>query len=238
MYPNARSSRLTVKEFLGEKFYCCWLLIVGERKMKSSSRLLPPVQTQTRKIITVKAIHSPQGLATLVPVKQEITLVPFDQSTVKCEGAAVGTRDIIGQTKLQKLVFASQQQEAVRVEEPVASMSYKVSDPDNNRLTLTYPASSNSQFKTQNSFCEGKEMSTSCGAQFLEIKGDNFHLNDNHSILGAEVSRSIHTSQEVTKEQKPVTLTTNTLTTDGLKLESEHVTGHVMENSAPSRGEI
>ena len=229
--------------------YCRWLLIVGERKIKSSSRLLPPVQTQTRKIITVKAIHSPQGLATLVPIKQEITHVPFDQSAVKYEGAAVGTQDIIGQTKFQKLVFANQHvvdgnvtpglvQEAVRVEEPVASMSYKVSHLDNNNLKLTYPASSNSQFKTQNSFCEGKEMSTSCGAQFLELKGNNFHVNNNQSILGAEVPRSIHTSQEVTEEQKPVTLTTNTLTTDGLKLESEHVTGHVMESSAPSRGEI
>ena len=191
--------------------------------MKSSSRLLSPVQTQTRKIITIKAVHSPQGMATLVPIKQEITLVPLGQSPVKSEGAAFGTRDIIGQTKLDKLLFTNQHvaddhvtpgpvRETAGVEpllaptETATSMSYKVSCLDNNRLTVTYPAGSNSQFKTQNSFCEGREKSTSCGAQVLELKGDNFNVNDGLSIFGAEVLRNIHTCQEVTEEQKPVTL--------------------------------
>ena len=222
----------------------CCLLIVGERRIKSSSRLLPGVQTQTRKIITVKAIQSPEGIATLVPVEQEITLVPLDQSTAKPEGAIVGTRDNIRPTKFQKLVLANQRvadghmppapvREAVEMgcqqierllemTETAVSKSYKVSDLDGKKSV------SANKFMTQSSYIlsEGKDMSTFCDAQLLGIKGENVVVNDDHGILGAGVSRSdtVQTSQQVTGEQKLVTSAADTLTAGGLKFESENVT--------------
>ena len=248
------------------------MLISGERKIKSSSRLLPGVQTQTRNIITVKAIHSPQGIATLVPVNQEITLVPLDQSTAKSERAAVGNRDNILQTKFQKLVLANQSvadghltpgpvrevvgmdcqqiEPLLEMTETAASKSYKVSHLNDKKPLLT-----TSKFILQNPFIlsEGKKITTFCDAQLLGIKGQKVVVNDDHGILGVGVSESdgvistsassnggilcVQTSQQVTEEQKLVTLAANTLTSAGLKFESEQVTGHVMESSAPSGGE-
>ena len=250
---------------------CCFL-IVGERKIKSSSRLLPGVQAQTRKIITVKAIQSPQGIATLVPINQEITVVPLDQPAAKSEGAAGGTRGNIGQTKFQKLALINQRVadghitpgpvlEAVDMDcqqiepllemtETAASKSYKVSHFNDKKPLLTA-----SKFIPQNSFIlsEGKEITTFCDAQLLGIKGGNVVVNDDHGILGVGVSESdgvistsassnggiqcVQTSQQVTEEQKLIALAANTLTSAGLKFESEQVTGHVMESSAPSSGE-
>ena len=235
---------------------------------------MPPVQTQTRKIITVKAVQSSEGMATLVPINQEITLFPLDQPVVKPEGSG-GTRDIIGQSKFQKLLLDCQhvadglmtpgplKQEGIEMDcpqiepllelaETAASVSYKFSHLDDNKLVLTYPAGSNSQFVTQNTFCEGKEISTLGGAALMGLKGNNFVVNDDHGIFGAELPRSdgvistlssnneipgIQTSQQVTEKQKRVTLATDTLTSGGLKFESVHVTGHVMGSSAPSGGE-
>ena len=112
-----------------------------------------------------------------------------------------------------------------------------------------------SKFIPQNShiLSEGKEITTFCDAQLLGIKGRNVVVNDDHGILGVGVSDSdgvistsassnggiqcMQTSQQVTEEQKLVTLAANTLTSVGLKFESEQVTGHVMESSAPPSGE-
>ena len=134
--------------------------------------------------------------------------------------------------------------------ETATSKSYKVSHLDDRKPVLTA-----SKFIPQNShiLSEGKEITTFCDAQLLGIKGRNVVVNDDHGILGVGVSESdgvistsassnggiqcVQTSQQVTEEQKLVTLVANTLTSAGLKFESEQVTGHVMESSAPSSGE-